>query len=126
MIVSGLALCSIVLCDVVILYGIAMLIRNTIVILRTEKIVNENVTGIVTRKEYHDSYYQYVSVGKTFVPIHHPETFYIVVNYNGRELYFESEEKYDMVTVGDEVRLVMIKRLDKNGKEIDVEFELEE
>lgn len=31
-----------------------------------------------------------------------------------------------MVTVGDEVQLVMIKRLDKNGEEIDVEFELEE
>ena len=41
-------------------------------------------------------------------------------------MYFENEEKYDMVTVGDEVQLVMIKRLDKNGKEIDVEFELEE
>ena len=82
--------------------------------------------GKVTEKQHYPSFYTFVSTGKTVIPTYFPATSYVKVNYNGRELYFESEEKYDMVTVGDEVQLVMIKRLDKNGKEIDVEFELEE
>ena len=127
-IVSIIMFIVVIICDILILCCIYYINKKIIICIKTSSIKTEVVIGIVIKKEHYDSYYQCIVAGKAVVPVYHPERFSICVDYSGEELFFDiyNKDKFENLQIGDEINLILIKRFDKNGKVIEIEFELED
>lgn len=80
--------------------------------IRTKNIIETKVTAIVTKTEYEEEHKRFIfSV---------PESYNIHVNYKDivETFYFDNDDIFYQYEKGDEIKLTLIKRLNKNNKVI--------
>lgn len=112
--------------DLLALYGLYRLIRRISITLKTKETKRYRVTGVVTGKDYEDSYITATYTGKMVIPIFHNKAYNVYVKYKGVTGVFDSEEMFDKYKKGDPISLVLVKKLDKNNVVIECTLELPE
>lgn len=98
-----------VLCfDVIMIYGIYALIYKISVIIRTKEVKRKKVAL------------------KMPITRHHSEEYNVKVEYDGVSEIFDDCELFKKYKEDDDISLILIQRLDKNGKIIEQELEMSE
>lgn len=129
MLIVGIMLIIVVLClDVMIIFGICILIYETSIIIRTKEVKRKPVVGTVIGKKYEEEYttLEYNVVLKIPMTKSQPEEYNVKVEYIGITETFNCEELFKKCKKNDAIPLILIQNLDKNNKIIKQKLELAE
>lgn len=104
-------------------YGIYLLINSIYIKIRTRKIVRIPVYGKVIDIEYIDSHIGFI-YGKSLIPVFYPESYNVYVKYKKMEEVFDDEKLFYRVQKNQAIKLILVKKLDKNNKVLKKYLEL--
>ena len=101
-------------------------IRRISIVLRTKEIRKEPVTGKVTGKLYVKEHTTYIWTKNASIPLVHAEEYWVNLSYNGITKVIENKEIFAQYEEGQEIPLVLIKKLSRKGKTLEATLELPE
>ena len=80
--------------------GLIGLLTALMVWADTEKLPE---SGVIIRKAHHGAWTQFVSTGKATVPIHHPESWHLIVDSDGTEYAVRvKKSRWESAIIGDQ------------------------
>lgn len=97
----------VIVIDLLIIYGIYILLRRISIMARIKEVKRYNVLGAVTKKEYHESYGIFIATTNTYV--HYPERYDVFAEYNGVTGVFDSQDLFQQKEKGDPISLIFYK-----------------
>ena len=125
-----LHLACIIFLTVFLVVMVQMLVQDIDLALRTESQEYLEVTGIVTKKEYEDSYYTYITTtnGSTtsLAPMYIEASHKVTIAYEGLSATFDNQPLFYTVNKGDPVKVILCNHYDKNNNLIHQSLSLPE
>ena len=114
--------------DAVFIYYIYRLIRRITITMRTKETKYYSVSGTVIDKVHHPARttYTITTTGRCTIctPHRHPEKHIVKVKYRDMTEGFDSKSLYERTNVNDNIKLILIHKLDRNNKIIEATLEL--
>ncbi len=112
--------------DLLVLYGIYLLIRRISIILRTKKTVRRHIIGTITDKKYVAPHTIFVSTGKVTSPIVCSAVYNVCVKYLEVSKVFNNKDLFNQYEKNDCISLILVTRLGRDDKVVEQTLELPE
>lgn len=111
-----MAAIMLIVCDALILYGIYKGIHWITILIRTKEVRRSSVIGEVIYKEHIKEDSTFLWFLKPPVILDTSERNYVLIAYDGVEKLINNKHLYEGTEKGEKLNMVLVERLNKNGK----------